>query len=210
MSKRYSGFAFPATLRGGSQAMYKPFTELDVGFSNAENYQRRENKELLTRYFVRDEYLDKILDTNKFYVDGEKGTGKTAYATFLRNTDYKNHRVSIFDIRQTEYQKFLEMKRQGHLPLSQYSEVWRTLLLMAIATSILTESGTPEFLRRFTKLSALKEAIDEYYQNAFAPEIVKMLSFVESAELASKIIAKHMGSEAGVSGKTRTESQDPK
>ena len=188
--------------------MYKPFTELDVGFSNAENYQRRENKELLTRYFVRDEYLDKILDTNKFYVDGEKGTGKTAYATFLRNTDYKNHRVSIFDIRQTEYQKFLEMKRQGHLPLSQYSEVWRTLLLMAIATSILTESGTPEFLRRFTKLSALKEAIDEYYQNAFAPEIVKMLSFVESAELASKIIAKHMGSEAGVSGKTRTESKD--
>jgi hypothetical protein len=122
---------------------YRPFTELNVGFSNAENYQRRQNKDLLEKYFVRDEYLDRILDPNIYYLVGEKGTGKTAYATFLRNNNYKNHRVEIYDVRQTEYQKFLELKRQGHLPLSQYSEVWRTLLLMAAATSILSLSGTP-------------------------------------------------------------------
>ena len=42
--------------------MYLPFTDLNVGFSNAENYQRRENRELLSKYFVRDDYLDRILD----------------------------------------------------------------------------------------------------------------------------------------------------
>jgi hypothetical protein len=50
---------------------------LNVGFSNAENYQRRENKELLAKYFVRDQFLDKILDPNIYYLIGEKGTGKT-------------------------------------------------------------------------------------------------------------------------------------
>jgi hypothetical protein len=165
----------------------KPFTELNVGFSNAENYQRRENKELLARYFVRDQFLDKLLDSNVFYLIGEKGTGKTAYATYLANSDYKEHRVSIFNVRRTEYQKFLELKKQGHLILSHYSEVWRTLLLIAVATTILEKSGTPEFLRRYTKLGALKKAIDEFYENAFAPEIVKILSFVESSEVASKL-----------------------
>ena len=107
--------------------MYRAFTDLNVGFSNAENYRLRENKELLTKYFVRDHFLDRLLEPNIYFLVGEKGTGKTAYATFLRNNDYKNHRVSIFDVRQTEYQKFLELKRLGHLPLSQYAEVWRTL-----------------------------------------------------------------------------------
>ena len=67
--------------------MYHPFTGLNLGFSNAENYQRRENKELLEKYFVRDEFLERILDSNIFYLVGEKGTGKTAYATYLRNSD---------------------------------------------------------------------------------------------------------------------------
>ena len=158
--------------------MYRAFTDLNVGFSNAENYQKRENKELLEKYFVRDEHLERILSPNVYYLVGEKGTGKTAYATFLRNNNYKNYRCDIFDVRQTEYQKLLELKRQGHLPLSQYVEVWRTLLLMAIATKILSKSGTPDFLKRFTKLGALKRTIDEFYENAFAPEIVKMIALL--------------------------------
>jgi hypothetical protein len=188
--------------------MNRPFTDLNLGFSNAENYQRRENKELLEKYFVRDDFLERLLDPNIFYLVGEKGTGKTAYATYLRNSDYKGHKVSIFDVRQTEYQKFLELKKQGHLPLSQYAEVWRVLLLMSAASSILSNSGTPEFLRRFTKMGALKGAIDEFYDNAFAPEIVKMLSFVESAKVASSLIAKYSVVGSKLSSEMAEETRD--
>ncbi|ESY07504.1 funZ protein [Mesorhizobium sp. LNJC399B00] len=180
---------------------YKPFVDLNVGFSNAENYRRRENKALLSRYFVGDDFLDKIINPNTYYIIGEKGTGKTAYATYLANTIYKNNKVSTFDVRQTEYQKFIEIKRQGNLPLSQYTEVWRTILLMASATSVISHSGTPEFLQRFTKLGSLKKAIDAFYENAFAPEIVKMLTFVESGEVASSLLAKYSNIEAGFSSK---------
>lgn len=115
----------------------KAFTELNLGFTNAENYRKRANKELLAKYFVRDEYLEKLLNHNVYYLVGEKGTGKTAYSTYLSNTKYKNVNSFSYDVRQTEYHKFMELKRRGHLPLSQYSDVWRTLLLILSAASIL-------------------------------------------------------------------------
>jgi len=39
----------------------KSFTELNLGFINAENYRQRANKELLLKYFVRDQYLERRL-----------------------------------------------------------------------------------------------------------------------------------------------------
>ena len=122
-----------------------PFTDLNVGFANAENYRKRENKELLNKFFVRDDFLEKLLDHNVYFLVGEKGTGKTAYSTYLRNSSYRGKKAFTFDVRQTEYHKLLELKRNGHLPLSQYSEMWRALLLILSATSILEASGTPEF-----------------------------------------------------------------
>lgn len=185
-----------------------PFTTLNVGFSNAENYRRKENKELLQKYFVKDDFLDRLLDHNVYFLIGEKGTGKTAYATYLTNNKYKDYQVSTYDVRQTEYQKFLELKRQGYLALSQYSEVWRTLLLITAATSVLALSNAPEFLKRFTKLNALKRALDEFYENAFAPEIVKIINFVESSELATSLIAKYSGIEGKTEAKHKAEQKD--
>ncbi len=186
----------------------KAFTDLNLGFTNAENYRKKSNKELLAKYFVRDEYLDKLLNPNIYFLVGEKGTGKTAYSTYLSNTDYKNTKAFSYDVRQTEYQKFLELKRMGQLPLSQYSEVWKTLLLILSAISILERSSTPEFLRRFTKLHALKLAIDEFYNNAFAPEIVKVLNFVESSEVSASLISKYLGSRSEVGAKLKDEIKD--
>ena len=186
----------------------KAFTDLNLGFTNAENYRRRANKELLAKYFVRDEYLEKLLDPNVYFLVGEKGTGKTAYSTYLRNSNYKGKNAFAYDVRQTEYQKFLELKRLGHLPLSQYSEVWRTLLLILSATSVLEKDNTPEFLIKFTKLGALKRAIDDFYDNAFAPEIVKILNFVESSEKSTSLMAKYGGLHGGAGSKEKIEIKD--
>ena len=188
----------------------KPFTDLNLGFTNAENYRLRANKNLLDKYFVRDSYLERLLNPNIYFLVGEKGTGKTAYSTYLRNNKYKGKNAFAYDVRQTEYQKFLELKRLGHLPLSQYSEVWRTLLLILSATSILEKSATPDFLRRFTRLAALKRAIDDFYNNAFAPEIIKILDFVESHEKSTSVLAKYGPAEGKIEGKGKTETKDSK
>jgi len=85
-------------------------SDLQLGYSDAENYRRRENKELLNRVFIRNKYLDQLCEPGISFLIGEKGTGKTAYAVFLSNNDYKNTISSIRYIRETEYKKFIALK----------------------------------------------------------------------------------------------------
>ena len=37
-------------------------------------------------YFVKNSYLDDLLDSNVYFLIGEKGTGKTAYANGVKVT----------------------------------------------------------------------------------------------------------------------------
>jgi len=54
----------------------------------------------------------------------------------------------------------------------------------------------------------LKKAIDEFYQNAFSPEIVKVMSFVESSELSASLMAKYGSLEANAGGANKLEVND--
>ena len=83
--------------------------DLELGFADAENYKRRENKDLLNRIFIRDSHLDLLCEPSVSFLVGEKGTGKTAYSIFLSNNNYKETSSSIRYIRETEYQKFISL-----------------------------------------------------------------------------------------------------
>ena len=56
----------------------KKVGELNLGFSDAQNYTQRGNKQMLAEVFVKNSYLTKLLQPNIYYLIGEKGTGKTA------------------------------------------------------------------------------------------------------------------------------------
>lgn len=90
----------------------KFINELSFGFPDAENYKRKENKDLFNKIFIKDDYLQKILNPSTSFLIGEKGTGKTAYAVFLSNNHYKDHFSSLKYIRETEYNKFLILKKR--------------------------------------------------------------------------------------------------
>ena len=63
----------------------KTIKELKLGFSDAQNYSQRKNKKFFNDIFVKNTFLDSLLDDNIYFLIGEKGTGKTAYATYLSN-----------------------------------------------------------------------------------------------------------------------------
>lgn len=163
--------------------------ELNFGFSDAENYKRRENKDLFNNIFLRNDSLDKLCEDRAFFLIGEKGTGKTAYAVYLSNNDYRNNRASIRYLRETEYQKFVALKRERHLELSDYASIWKVIISLLIAQQISdTESNV---LLKFSKLRNLKKAIDEYYANAFSPEISYAINLVEDSKRAAELMAQH-------------------
>ena len=66
----------------------KKIKELYLGFSDAQNYSERRNKEAFNEIFVKNKYLDNLVQPNVYFLIGEKGTGKTAYATYLSNNNY--------------------------------------------------------------------------------------------------------------------------
>lgn len=168
-----------------------PVTKLTLGFNDAENYKRKENKELLNKLFVRDEELDKILDNRISFLIGEKGTGKTAYAIYISNNSYYDNDAEVRFIRETDYKKFVKLKKEHKLDLSDYSSIWKVILLMLISQQIRESEKKVNILNKFTKFKKLEGAIDEYYTKAFSPEIIQALQFIERSKLAAELLSKH-------------------
>lgn len=169
----------------------KTIKELELGYPDAENYRRRENKQMLERYFIRNDNLDKLCDQSVSFLIGEKGTGKTAYSLYLANNYYKNNIASLKFIRETEYSKFITLKKNRHLDLSDYTSTWKVIILLLLSRQIQKHENFGTKILNFKKFNALQKAIDEYYANAFSPEIIQALQFVQEAKLAAELISKH-------------------
>lgn len=168
----------------------KKILELELGFSDAENYRRRENKDLLNKVFIRNQHLDRLCEPAISFLVGEKGTGKTAYSIYLANNNYRNTLASIRYIRETDYQKFISLKREKHLGLSDYASIWKVIIYLLISQQVYKNEGGVELLKRFTKLNSVQNAIDEYYNKAFSPEIIQALQFVQESKVAAELLSK--------------------
>ena len=84
----------------------KKINELNLGFSDAQNYSRRDNKKMFNDIFVKNDYLEKLISSDTYFLIGEKGTGKTAYSVYLKNNNYKENKTVLNYVSATDYDKF--------------------------------------------------------------------------------------------------------
>jgi len=169
----------------------KKIEDLNLGFSDAENYKRRENKDLFNSLFILNSKLDRLCQPSTTFLVGDKGMGKTAYSVFMVNNAYKENISTIRYIRETEYQKFLTLKKEKQLDLSDYSSIWKVIIYLLLAEDIYKAEGGEGFFKRFTKFQALHDAIQEYYMHAFSPEIQYALQFVKESKVAAELLSKY-------------------
>ncbi len=179
--------------------MLKNVKDLKLGFSDAQNYMQRGNKEMLSNVFVKNSYLEDLLESSTYFLIGEKGTGKTAYAAFLSNNEYKGGRSVLKYISGTDYEKFYELKKTNRIDISGYVDIWKTILLLLFAKSITDNDKVVSVFFNRTNLDSLIMAIDEYYNKAFSPEIINALKIVDKSDMAAKLVYKYVevGGEAG-------------
>lgn len=157
----------------------KAFSEIDLGYGDAANYKNnRRYKELFSKVFVKDEKLDKLMREDTYYLIGDKGTGKTAYSVFLENGEYKNTQSKVINLESTDYKIFLNLKKLGFLQLSDFSRIWKIILLLMTAESIQKENITAFGPKRSALFEELKEKIDGYYENAYVPEIAGTIKYI--------------------------------
>lgn len=179
----------------------KKIKELDLGFSDAVNYLRKENKELFNSIFIKNFYLDRLLKPTCYFLVGEKGTGKTAYSVFMANNVYKNNKSILKYIIETDYQKFITLKKNNHLELSDYVSIWTVIILLLLAQNISNDDLNHSHFKKQSVLKSLLKAIDEYFHKAFSPEIITILKLIEQSKLTAELISKYArieGSEATI------------
>lgn len=181
----------------------KNIEQLSIGFSDAENYRQKENKLRFNRIFLRTAHLDKLCHSNISFLVGDKGTGKTAYSVFLANNEYKDTLSTLKFIRETEYIKFVSLKQSKHLQLSDFTSIWSVILQLLLCEQIRKAEPKSTPWDRFGKFRAVSKAIDDYYANAFTPEILQAVRFVEESRVAAGLLSKY----ASIEGEERKETE---
>lgn len=185
----------------------KTIQELKLGYTDAQNYNSSANKNMFNEVFVKNSYLCDLLNPSCYFLIGEKGTGKTAYATFLSNNDYHENRSFVKFLSATDYEKFYTLKKTNNLDLSGYANIWKIILMLLLAKKI---TETPNLISRHSKghIKSLIKAIDDYYSGAFSPEIIQALRVIDDSQGIAKVFCNI--AEAGIEVKKTIEASEVK
>jgi cold shock CspA family protein len=178
----------------------KSLSEIEFGFSDAENYRQKDKKDLFNKIFLKTSALDQLTKGNIFFLVGEKGTGKTAYAVHMSSSQYKDNVAIHKFIRETDYQKFISLKRDKHLTVSDYQDIWKVIIYLLISNSVESKDIDAGWFSKNSAFGNIKSVISEYYSNAFSPEIPVALQFVEDSKVAAELLAKHLVVEGKMTG----------
>lgn len=149
---------------------WKSLAELRDPFNDAVNYKTRQEKEFFNRIFVRTDDLFDCIKPSIYYLIGEKGSGKTAYASYLSNNEVQNNRCHLSTMTESQYKRFIALKRQGKLEYSDYSSIWRPMLLNLMA-QMLVKKSKDIFSRITGKFSAVESEINSFNKDSLNPEI---------------------------------------
>ena len=93
---------------------FKKVSELRTLSTNADDFNQTRNvrdEKLFDRVFLKDEFYELISNQNTYFIVGEKGSGKTAYAVYYCN----NKRRGIAELNRVPsqmYYKFINLKQR--------------------------------------------------------------------------------------------------
>lgn len=142
-----------------------------------EYYNTSDTENLFEKIFLVDDIIEDIKSPNKYFIIGEKGSGKTAYSVYLSNHPSSSLCSKIKLVENTVYDKFVTMKNNKTLDMSTYKDIWLNVIYLILCEEI-KKMLNPLNYKRY---SALSRAIEKFYSNAFKPEFINALEFVDNS-----------------------------
>lgn len=184
--------------------VWKTIEMLEEPYNDALNYRTRSQKEFFNRVFLKTEELKKCLAPTTYFLMGEKGTGKTAYAVFLENNSIDDFRCHVTTMTETQYKRFIELKRNGKLAYSDYANIWRSMLLFLVGRMLITKSKT-HFHKLTGKFTKVENEIKKWSKNALNPEIESAFEAISSESFTAHVGEEHVAQAGGEQKKQFTE-----
>lgn len=170
--------------------MMKKIQELQQIKGDAYEYYNDSNEtNLFDKIFLVDEIIDDIKSKGKYFIIGEKGSGKTAYSVYLSSHPTETLTSKIKLVENTVYDKFITMKKNKSLDMSTYKDIWLNIIYLVLCEEI------KELLKKnplkYIKYGALEKAITTFYSNAFKPEFINALEFVDKTNASINAMLKN-------------------
>ena len=182
-----------------SNSHSKPWTPINAlrePYNDATNYRGRASKEFFRSLFLKTDELERCLSPNVYFLMGEKGAGKTAYAVYLENNETNNHRCKLTTMTETQYKRFIELKKQKKLTYSDYANIWRSMLLFLCGRMVVEKSKN--ILHSLTgKFSKVESEIAKWSKNAMNPEVESAFEAINSYSAQAKVSAGEFGEFSG-------------
>lgn len=184
----------------------KKIKDLVVPLGDAENYRTRDDKAFFNDVYFRTDYLEALLEPHKYFLCGDKGTGKTAMAVYLHNNDYKNTLADHVFIRDTEIQTLNNLRRANRLSLPDSQLLWETAILLRVARVIDASVLDNGWIERYALLRSIKATLEKYYEDRQNPEIKVDIEILRNRDLAAQLAGDALGLNADVKvGSTQSE-----
>ena len=178
-----------------------PLKQIQICKADAINYYKGEDKDFLKKIFFNDEKFNDILKSKTYFLLGDKGTGKTAYAVYRSNNETEDLRASLKFTSETDFKKFIRLIDSGKINISDFVNVWKVILLLLISQEIksILEGN---IISNYFALGKLEKSINKYYKSAFHPEITNAIEIVDKADIFLEILN---NIKAGTSSSEKTE-----
>jgi hypothetical protein len=168
------------------ETSWKAINLLQEPFNDALNYRSRGQKDFFNKLFFETAELKQCLSPSTYFLMGEKGAGKTAYAVYLENNIVDGHKCQLTTMTETQYKRFIELKRQGRLNYSDYANIWRSMLLFLVGRMLVLKSKG--FFQKLTgKFKSVERELARWTKNALNPEIESAFEAITSANFAANL-----------------------
>jgi len=174
-----------------SNKNWKSISNLKEPFNDAVNYRSKGEKEFFNKIFLKTEDLKRCLSPSIYFLIGEKGVGKTAYAVYLENNAVEDSRCKLVTMTETQYKRFIELKKKGQLSYSDYANIWRSMLLFMVSQVVVEKSKS--FLHTFTgKFKKIEDVVKKWNSTALNPEVESAFEAIRSDSLYGKVSNKNI------------------
>lgn len=156
----------------------KTLTELQFGYTDAQNYLDGQPSLHFKNCFVADQHLSQLKDRKVYFLIGEKGTGKTAYAAYLSQYAGSTYNGSTLFVQPTDYYSLVAMQlRLGDRTVADYSDAWQ----LALLTAFFHRTSALFPLASSSAVDTIKKALDHFLLGAYNGEIADSLQFIKAS-----------------------------
>lgn len=189
---------------------WKSLIELQEPYNDTVNYRTRKQKEFFTKIFLKTDDLASCLKPSIYFLIGEKGSGKTAYAAYLEANKVSGTftkpgtKSKLTTMTESQYRRFIELKRKGKLAYSDYANIWRPMLLNMACQAIIDKSKG--FVAELTgKFKKIETEISKFNTTSLNPEVEVAFEMVREASIEASLEAPGTGKVGGKIGEKNTD-----